>query len=65
MAVVHYSGIPLEKFLEALKQNASNSGTLDLKVPEIIAADFKPHFSVKHMLKDMQIAKLNGAALRP
>jgi hypothetical protein len=42
--------------VDALKQNASNSGTLDLKVPQIIAADFKPHFSVKHMLKDMQIA---------
>ena len=60
MAIVHYSGISLEKFLDALKQNASNSGTLDLKVPQIIAADFKPHFSVKHMLKDMQIANRMG-----
>jgi hypothetical protein len=60
MAIVHYSGIPLEKFLDALKQNASNSGTLDLKVPQIIAADFAPHFSVKHMLKDMQIANRLG-----
>src|SRR5437588_945389 len=56
MAIVHYSGIPLEKFVNALKQNASNSATLDLKVPQIISADFEPHFSVKHMLKDMQIA---------
>jgi len=60
MAIVHYSGIPLEKFVEALKQNASNSATLDLKVPQMIAADFKPHFSVKHMLKDMQIANRMG-----
>jgi 3-hydroxyisobutyrate dehydrogenase-like beta-hydroxyacid dehydrogenase len=60
MAIVHYSGIPLEKFVDALKQNASNSGTLDLKVPQIIAADFNPHFSVKHMLKDMQIANRMG-----
>jgi hypothetical protein len=60
MAIVHCSGIPLDKFVEALKQNASNSGTLDLKVPQIIAADFKPHFSVKHMLKDMQIANRMG-----
>jgi 3-hydroxyisobutyrate dehydrogenase-like beta-hydroxyacid dehydrogenase len=60
MAIVHYSGISLEKFVDALKQNASNSGTLDLKVPQIIAADFKPHFSVKHMLKDMQIANRMG-----
>ena len=60
MAIVHYSGIPLEKFVEALKQNASNSGTLDLKVAQMVAADFKPHFSVKHMLKDMQIANRMG-----
>jgi len=60
MAIVHYSGIPLEKFVNALKQNASNSATLDLKVPQIISADFEPHFSVKHMLKDMQIANRMG-----
>ena len=60
LAIVHYSGIPLEKFLDALKQNASNSATLDLKVPRIIAADFEPHFSVKHMLKDLQIANRMG-----
>ncbi len=60
MAIIHYSGIPLEKFVDALKQNASNSGTLDLKVSQIIAADFAPHFSVKHMLKDMQIANRLG-----
>src|SRR5207248_3704820 len=60
MAIVHYSGIPLEKFADALKQNSSNSATLELKVPRIIAADFNPHFSVKHMLKDMQIANRMG-----
>ena len=60
MAIVHYSGIPLEKFADALKQNSSNSATLDLKVPQIISADFDPHFSVKHMLKDMQIANRMG-----
>src|SRR5438876_9234046 len=60
MAIVHYSGIPLEKHAAALKQNSSNSGTHDLKVPRIITADFEPHFSVKHMLKDMQIANRMG-----
>jgi 3-hydroxyisobutyrate dehydrogenase-like beta-hydroxyacid dehydrogenase len=60
MAIVHYSGIPLEKFADALKQNSSNSATLDLKVPQIISADFNPHFAIKHMLKDMQIANRMG-----
>src|SRR5436190_12214873 len=52
MALVHYSGIGLEKFAEALKRNASYSATLEAKIPRIMSADFEPHFSVKHMLKD-------------
>src|SRR5438874_13457878 len=60
MALVHYSGIDLEKFAEALKHNASYSATLEAKIPRIMNADFEPHFSVKHMLKDMQIANRLG-----
>jgi NAD-binding of NADP-dependent 3-hydroxyisobutyrate dehydrogenase len=29
---------------------------LAMKLPKMLARDFAPHFSVKHMLKDMQIA---------
>jgi hypothetical protein len=39
-----------------MRSNGSNSGTLDLKLPKMIAGDFEPHFSVKHMLKDVLIA---------
>jgi hypothetical protein len=60
LALVHYSGIPLEKFADAMKQNGSNSGTLDMKLPGMMAANFEPHFSVKHMLKDIQIANHLG-----
>ena len=60
LALVHYSGIPLEKFAEAMKQNGSNSGTLDMKLPGMMTANFEPHFSVKHMLKDIQIANHLG-----
>ena len=56
MALARNYGIALEKFTETLKQNASNSTTLDVKIPRMIAGDFETHFAVKHMLKDMQIA---------
>ena len=46
--------------LQAMKGNASNSKTLDLKLPKMIDGKFDPHFSVKHMLKDMQIASRMG-----
>ena len=56
LALVQAQGLPLEKFVEAMRINASYSGTLAMKLPKMIGRDFAPHFSVKHMLKDVQIA---------
>ncbi|CAA9233321.1 MAG: 2-hydroxy-3-oxopropionate reductase, partial [uncultured Chthoniobacterales bacterium] len=56
LALVHNSGLAPEKLTAALSGNASNSGTLSMKLPKMIQGDFDPHFSVKHMLKDVQIA---------
>jgi len=56
LALVQAQGLPLEKFVEAMRVNASASGTLAMKLPKMLSRDFEPHFSVKHMLKDMQIA---------
>jgi 3-hydroxyisobutyrate dehydrogenase-like beta-hydroxyacid dehydrogenase len=60
LALVQALGLPLEKFLEAMEANASHSATLAMKMPKMIQRDFDPHFSVKHMLKDMQIANQVG-----
>jgi 3-hydroxyisobutyrate dehydrogenase-like beta-hydroxyacid dehydrogenase len=60
LALVHTAGVPLEKLVEALESNASNSKTLAMKLPKMIATNFEPHFSVKHMLKDVQIASRIG-----
>src|SRR5437773_11439480 len=56
LALVQAQGLPLEKFVEAMRVNASYSGTLAMKLPKMLERDFEPQFSVKHMLKDMQIA---------
>jgi 3-hydroxyisobutyrate dehydrogenase-like beta-hydroxyacid dehydrogenase len=56
LAIVQAEGLPFEKFVEAMRVNASYSGTLAMKLPKMLERDFAPHFSVKHMLKDMQIA---------
>jgi 3-hydroxyisobutyrate dehydrogenase-like beta-hydroxyacid dehydrogenase len=60
LALVQASGLPLEKFIEAMRSNASNSTTLAMKLPKMLSRDFEPHFSAKHMLKDMQIANQIG-----
>ena len=56
LALLGKAGIAPELFTRAMKSNASNSPTLEMKVPLMLAGDFEPHFSVKHMLKDVRIA---------
>jgi 3-hydroxyisobutyrate dehydrogenase-like beta-hydroxyacid dehydrogenase len=60
LAIVQALGLSLEKFVEAMRSNASYSATLAMKLPKMLSRDFEPHFSVKHMLKDMQIANQIG-----
>src|SRR6185312_10056352 len=60
LALVHTVGLPLEKLIEAMQGNASHSKTLAMKLPKMIETNFEPHFSVKHMLKDIQIASRMG-----
>jgi 3-hydroxyisobutyrate dehydrogenase-like beta-hydroxyacid dehydrogenase len=60
LALVQALDLPLEKLIEAMRSNASHSTTLAMKLPKMLSRDFQPHFSVKHMLKDMQIANQIG-----
>ncbi len=60
LGLVQALGVPLEKFVQAMQANASHSTTIAMKMPKMIKRDFEPHFSVKHMLKDMQIANQLG-----
>jgi 3-hydroxyisobutyrate dehydrogenase-like beta-hydroxyacid dehydrogenase len=60
LALVQTAGVSPEKFAEAMQGNASNSTTLSNKLPKMIEGNFEPHFAVKHMLKDMQIANRLG-----
>ncbi|MBO0696601.1 MAG: NAD(P)-dependent oxidoreductase [Verrucomicrobia bacterium] len=60
LALVQVLGLPLEKFAEAMRSNASQSTTVAMKLSKMLDRDFEPHFSVKHMLKDMQIANQIG-----
>lgn len=60
LALVKHVGIPAEKFVAALQNNASYSKTLAMKLPKMIENNFEPHFALKHMLKDMKIASQLG-----
>lgn len=56
LALISKSGLPVEKFAHAMRNNGSNSSTLDMKLPMMMEGNFEAHFSVKHMLKDVVIA---------
>jgi 3-hydroxyisobutyrate dehydrogenase-like beta-hydroxyacid dehydrogenase len=56
LAIVRKAGVPPEVFASALEYNACRSGTMDLKLPKMLAGDYEPHFSLKHMFKDVQLA---------
>ena len=57
LALVRAAGIDGSKLVEALENNGSRSGTSDLKLPAMIAANTEPNFSLKHMLKDVRFAQ--------
>ncbi|MES2571195.1 MAG: NAD(P)-dependent oxidoreductase, partial [Verrucomicrobiota bacterium] len=54
LALTRKAGIAPELFAAALAQNACRSGTMDLKLPKMTTGDYSPHFSLKHMFKDVQ-----------
>jgi 3-hydroxyisobutyrate dehydrogenase-like beta-hydroxyacid dehydrogenase len=56
LAIVRRRGIAPEAFGAAIQQNACKSGVVDLKLPKMLTGDYSPHFSVKHMFKDVQLA---------
>ncbi len=56
LALVTKAGLSPETFKTAIENNACRSGTTDIKLPKMVAADYDPHFSLKHMFKDVQLA---------
>lgn len=55
LALVKKAGIASEALRAAIEPNAMRSGLIDLKLPKMVAGDFEPHFSLKHMFKDVQL----------
>jgi 3-hydroxyisobutyrate dehydrogenase-like beta-hydroxyacid dehydrogenase len=62
LALVRALGLPFDRLVEAMQGNASYSTTLAMKMPKMIEGNFEPHFSIKHMLKDMKIANQLGVS---
>jgi 3-hydroxyisobutyrate dehydrogenase-like beta-hydroxyacid dehydrogenase len=55
LAIVRKAGLPPETLAAALEHHAVRSGVMDLKLPKMLSGDYEPHFSLKHMFKDVQL----------
>lgn len=55
-ALTRAAGVSPTLFAEAMADNASRSGTSDLKLPCMLNGEFTPHFSLQNMLKDARLA---------
>jgi 3-hydroxyisobutyrate dehydrogenase-like beta-hydroxyacid dehydrogenase len=55
LSIVRKAGLEPEMLTQAIELNACRSGVIDLKLPKMINGDYEPHFSLKHMFKDVQL----------
>jgi len=55
LAITRRAGIGPDVLAAAIEQNACRSGVIELKLPKMVAGDYEPHFSLKHMFKDVQL----------
>ncbi len=56
LAIVKQSGVPADIMADALEHHGVRSALLDMKLGKMIHGDYEPHFTVKHMFKDVQLA---------
>ena len=55
LAIVQKAGLDPEVLGLAIEHNACRSGVIEAKLAKMIGGDYEPHFSLKHMFKDVQL----------
>ena len=55
LAIVQKAGLSPETLGAAIAHNGCRSGVIELKLPKMVTGDYEPHFSLKHMFKDVQL----------
>lgn len=61
-ALASNAGITDETFFGLLRSNMAWSRAMELKEPKLRSGDFSPQFAVRHMLKDLRLARGSGVA---
>lgn len=61
-ALALHHGVTDEAFFTLLRTNMAWSRAMELKEPKLRSGDFSPQFAVRHMLKDLRLARDSGVA---
>ena len=64
VAVLKAAGMDPAVLTAALEHHGNRSALIDLKLPKLLSGDYDTHFSLKHMLKDVQFGLDEGAELK-
>jgi len=64
LAILKKEGVDPAIMVAALEHHGVRSGMTDLKLPKLLSGDYETHFSLKHMLKDVQFGLDMGAELK-
>jgi len=56
LALTRAQGVDGAKLGEALARNACGSELIRMKLPSMLEEDYEPHFALKHLFKDAQLA---------
>ncbi|HJT21562.1 MAG TPA: NAD(P)-dependent oxidoreductase [Nitrospira sp.] len=61
---IQRSGVPVESFMEILRESALYAPTFDKKLSRLTSRDYsRPNFSVRHLLKDLDLFLRYGSEL--
>lgn len=59
LALIRREGVPVDLFMDMLRESALYAPTFDKKLPRMLEEDFaNPNFPVRHMLKDVNLMAL-------
>ncbi|HZK54276.1 MAG TPA: NAD(P)-binding domain-containing protein [Desulfosporosinus sp.] len=64
MIMVTKAGIDPELFVQAIGAGGANSKMMEMKTPKILDRDFRAHFAIKLMQKDLRLALLLADELK-
>jgi len=61
--MIEAAGIDPARLQEAINHNGCRSPLIDAKLASVIKGDYEPHFTLKHLFKDIQYALKMGKSL--